>query len=146
MVGLYPVDLGQSSKETQEGSLGNRKNDSRFGLNDHRCKLMKEIRAVLPLHRRFLSLRWFALLLTSHCTLPTQHITRCSSFPLLSPITSNLASNLAATALCIKRRLRALTAEGWVWKERASGSTVPWGFSLGRSYRYQNVPQDSFIF
>ena len=85
MVGLYPVDLGQSSKETQGGFLGNRKNDSRFGLNDHRCKLMKEIRAVLPLHRRFLSLRWFALLRTSHCTLPTQHITLCTSFPLLSP-------------------------------------------------------------
>lgn len=78
MVGLYPLDLGQSTKETQKSSLGNRKDDCRFGLNDHHFKLMKEIRVVPPLHRQFLSLQWFALMLTPHCVIPTQLVTRRS--------------------------------------------------------------------
>lgn len=144
MVGLYPLDLGQSTKETQKGSLGNRKDDCRFGLNDHHFKLMKEIRVVPPLHRQFLSLQWFALMLTPHCVIPTQLGTRRS---LPSPRSPMITSDMAATSpFCIKGSMRMLTAEGWVWKERASGNTVPWEFLLGQSYRYQNVPQDSFIF
>lgn len=58
-----------------------------------------------------------------------------------------ITSDMAATSsFCIKGGMRMLTAEGWVWKERVSGNTVPWEFLLGQSYRYQNVPQDSFIF
>ena len=144
MVGLYPLDLGQSTKETQKGSLGNRTDDCRFGLNDHHFKLMKEIRVVPPLHRQFLSLQWFALMLTPHCVIPTQLGTRRS---LPSPRSPMITSDMAATSpFCIKGSMRMLTAEGWVWKERASGNTVPWEFLLGQSYRYQNVPQDSFIF
>ena len=63
------------------------------------------------------------------------------------PSSPTITSNMAATAsLCIKRSVRTLAAEGWGWKERASGNTAPWEFVLGQSYRYQNVPQDSFIF
>lgn len=52
-VGRHPPDAGQSTKETQKDSLENRKNDSRFGLDDGHFKLMKEIRAVLPLQGSF---------------------------------------------------------------------------------------------
>lgn len=65
----------------------------------------------------------------------------------LPPRSPMITSDMAATSpFCIKGSMRMLTAEGWVWKERASGNTVPWEFLLGQSYRYQNVPQDSFIF
>jgi len=39
----------QSTEETRKGSLGNRKNDCRFGWNDCHFKLLKQIRAELHL-------------------------------------------------------------------------------------------------
>lgn len=136
MVGLYPLDLGQSTKETQRVLLetGRMIADLVWMITI----LSWWIRVVPPLHRQFLSLQWFALMLTPHCVIPTQLVTRLFTFPHSPMIPSDMATT---SPFCIKGSMRMLTAEGQVWKERASGNTVPWEFLLGQSCRYQNVPQ-----
>lgn len=138
-----------SAEETRKGSLGNRKSDSRFGLNDCHFKVLKQIRAELHLHRRLLSPQEFALILTSPSIFPTQHLlpsdlgSSCPPPPLHAYHHVQHGNRQIPDS---ERSMVTLEAEGRGWKERASGNIAPWEFVLGPSYRYQNVPQDSCIF
>lgn len=99
MVGSHPPDLGPSRKETQKGSLGNRKNDSRFELTDFILNEWKRSEQCYLCTGRFppCSLHWLSPLTassrpsTSHSAWRTQHLSH--NLPSLPAITSNMAAN-----------------------------------------------------